>query len=111
MLRRPAHASSEGFRSIRRFEWGSNTSARSIAREGESIQRSALTSPTYRGFRAENVPFAAYTPEPVRKRPLKEGDATLALAQFPFLQDNKLPTYSKQSLRSLRATTNRSLSI
>ncbi|KAG3070795.1 hypothetical protein PC121_g9395 [Phytophthora cactorum] len=64
-----------------------------------------------RGFRAENVPFAAYTPEPVRKRPLKEGDATLALAQFPFLQDNKLPTYSKQSLRSLRATTNRSLSI
>ncbi|KAG2997320.1 hypothetical protein PC118_g1997 [Phytophthora cactorum] len=30
---------------------------------------------------------------------------------FPFLQDNKLPTYSKQSLRSLRATTNRSLSI
>ncbi|KAG2927042.1 hypothetical protein PC129_g1304 [Phytophthora cactorum] len=91
MLRRPAHASSEGFRSIRRFEWGSNTSAR--------------------GFRAENVPFAAYTPEPVRKRPLKEGDATLALAQFPFLQDNKLPTYSKQSLRSLRATTNRSLSI
>ncbi|KAG4057810.1 hypothetical protein PC123_g7184 [Phytophthora cactorum] len=63
-----------------------------------------------RGLR-ENVPFAAYTPEPVRKRPLKEGDATLALAQFPFLQDNKLPTYSKQSLRSLRATTNRSLSI
>ncbi|KAG3168866.1 hypothetical protein PI126_g3090 [Phytophthora idaei] len=63
------------------------------------------------GCRAENVPFAAYTPEPVRKRPLKEGDATLALTQFPFLQDNKLLTYSKQSLHSLRATTNRSLSI